>query len=222
MSAVRRRVAFLHTSPAAVGPLMQYYNTAAPEFEVWNILEDGILKFFSAGDYTSAEARLATMVSAARSSYGAEAVMVTCSAVPLDLLGRLRTTAGVPLFKIDDPMARAAVQAGSRIGVAVTFPPTLGPTTKLLEQSAADQGRTLDVVARVIPGAYDALLGGDTARHDELLIGGVEDLAREGVEAVVLAQVSMARVLPQLDGRLSVPVFSSLTSSLGELRRLMT
>ena len=49
--------------------------------------------------------------------------------------------------------------------------------------------------SELIPEAYDALLAGDTERHDRLLMAGVERLAARGAEVIVLAQVSMARIL---------------------------
>ncbi len=49
MSQMKRSVAFVHTSPAAVGPLMQFYAEAAPEFEITNLLDDGLLRLLAAG-----------------------------------------------------------------------------------------------------------------------------------------------------------------------------
>ena len=53
----KRKVAFVHTSPAAVGPLMQFYAESAPELESTNLLDDGLLRPLAAGDAATAEAR---------------------------------------------------------------------------------------------------------------------------------------------------------------------
>jgi Asp/Glu/hydantoin racemase len=219
--AMKRRVSFLHTSPAAIPPLMRFYSQAAPDLEVINILEDGLLRFFTAGDWSAAENRLHDMLGVARDTYHAEVVMITCSAVPRSVLEPLQERARIPVFAIDGPMARSAVKAGNRIGVAVTFPPTAELTRALLLETAAEMGKSIELVLEVVPAAYDALLAGNAEDHDRLLLAGIDRLAQQNVDIIVLAQVSMARVQPGLEVRLSIPVFSSLETSLGAIRELL-
>src|SRR3712207_2156438 len=114
----KRKVAFVHTSPAAVGPLMQFYAEAAPELEITNLLDDGLLRLLAKGDRATTEARLSDMIGVAAKTYGAEAAMVTCSSVPLETVEKLAGSFDLPVLKIDYPMARRAVLAGRLIGVA--------------------------------------------------------------------------------------------------------
>jgi Asp/Glu/hydantoin racemase len=218
----KRRVALIHTSPAAITPVVQFYAQAAPDLELTNLLDDGLLRLLKAGDTQTAHARLADILRAARDTYGAELSMITCSSVPQETAARLASELAMPVLKIDYPMAREAVRAGRRVGVAATFPPTLGPTSNLIREAAAAAGTEVEVLTEVEPAAYDALLAGDTERHDEMLVALVERLAARGVSAVVLAQVSMARALPLLEGRTNgVPVLTSLHTSLDALRRAL-
>jgi aspartate/glutamate racemase len=214
----KRNVAFIHTSPAAIGPLMQFYSEAAPELEITNLLDDGLLRLLAAKRHETAQERLADMIDTARETYAAELAMITCSSVSKDMAERLGEKFDLPILKIDYPMAREAVRAGNRIGVAATFPPTLEPTSKLLNQAAAEADTTIEIIREVAPEAYDALLSGHTAEHDELLLDLVKKLEQQGVAAVVLAQVSMARILPRLNGVITVPVLSSLHTSLDAIR----
>lgn len=214
----KRRVAFIHTSPAAIGPLMQFYTDAAPELEITNLLDDGLLRLLAAKESATARRRLSEMIKAASETYGAELAMITCSSVSREMAEELAGEFALPVLKIDYPLARQAVGAGARIGVAATFPPTLGPTTKLLKEAAAEAGREIEIIQEVSPDAYTALLANDTAKHDELLVGVVERLESQRVSAIVLAQVSMARILPRLEGRVKVPVLSSLHTSLEAVR----
>jgi len=214
----KRKVAFIHTSPAAVGPLMQFYAEAAPELEITNLLDDGLLRLLAAQDLATAQGRLTDMVGVAAETYGAEAAMITCSSVSKEMVERIAERFALPVLKIDYPMARRAVREGRRVGVAATFPPTLGPTRRLISEAAREAGAEVEVVEEVVAGAYDALLSGDPERHDELLLEGVSKLEARGVSVVVLAQVSMARVLPKVEGRTSVPVLSSLHTSLEAIR----
>ena len=65
-------------------------------------------------------------------------------------------------------------------------------------------------------GAFEALQAGDRDRHDALVRAGLAELS-EGVDVVVLAQASMARVTDALpEGERTVPVLSS--PRLGMLR----
>lgn len=214
----KRSVAFIHTSPPAVGPLMQFYSQAAPELEITNLLDDGLLRLLAAQDLATTRTRLADMVRVATETYKAELALVTCSSVPLELVVELSAQVRVPIVKIDYPMAQQAVRAGRRIGVAATFAPTLGPTRRLLERAAAEAGVELALIEAVAPAAYDALLTNDLARHDELLTAAVVQLSEQDVATIVLAQVSMARTLPQLAGLVKVPVLSSLHTSLAAVR----
>jgi Asp/Glu/hydantoin racemase len=218
---MKRQIAFIHTSPAAIAPLAQFYGEAAPELEVTNLLDDGVLRFFRLRDERAAEERLVELIKIARRAYGAEAALVTCSAVSGEMRERLRGAFDFPVLKIDDPMARRAVMAGGRIGVAVTFPPTVETTSKLLREAATEASRNVEIITEVAPEAYQALLAGDHRKHDELLRALINRLSEQNVDAIVLAQVSMARVFPQLSARLKARTLTSLHTSLEAVRQAL-
>ncbi|MFC0681126.1 aspartate/glutamate racemase family protein [Lysobacter korlensis] len=143
---------------------------------------------------------------------GAEAVLVTCSSIG-EAVEAAAASAGVPVLRVDEPMAREAARIagdagrdagrGGRIAVLATLEATLGPTGRLIERAAADG---TDVDATVVPGAIEARESGDQARHDRLVReAAVAAAARADV--VVLAQASMAAALAGTD--LDVPVLTS-------------
>jgi aspartate/glutamate racemase len=215
-----RRVAFIHASPAALPPVLGYYREAAPDLEITNLLDDGLLRLFAKPDWGTAERRLGDMLDVAREIYCVEAALLTCSAVPREMLERLRLKAGFPVLKIDETLARAAVRAGQRIGLLVTFAPTLEVSRAQLDEAAREAGRSVEVVPRVAPEAYRALLAQDAATHDRLVMAAARELASEGIDVLVLAQVSMVRVLSELKASVKVPVLTSLQTSLDALRKL--
>ncbi|MCZ2150151.1 MAG: aspartate/glutamate racemase family protein [Bryobacterales bacterium] len=214
---MRRQVAFIHTSPAAIPMLADYYLDHAPELEITNLLDDGILRFFARQKESEAEERFVDLLCAARDTYNSELAMVTCSAVSRNMMRRLEDATGLPLVKIDEALALEAVTSARRLGVLVSFPPTQAVIRKLLEDAAADAGVEVELTFKLVPEAYEALLGGKNIHHDELLLEGLEELGREPVDAIVLAQVSMARLLRKLPP-LPVPVLSSLRASLNTIR----
>jgi len=211
-------VAFIHASPAAIAPLVNYYAKQEPGWTISNLLDDGIMRLFRQGDEGAVEAGLLSLIERAATRYGAEAALVTCSATTLDMMRRLELAAPVPLVKIDLPMARAAVGAARNIGVLVTFPPTVEPTRNLLSEVARQMGREVRIAAELRPDALDALLKGDSAAHDRILDEAASALRDGGAEVIVLAQVSMAHLRTGLEQRLGIPVFSSLETSHRALR----
>ena len=221
MSQQKRRVAFIHTSPAAIAPLMQFYGGAAPELEITNLLDDGLLRLLAAGRGEDVRRRLEEMLRAAAETYAPELAMVTCSSVSKEMVESLARDFSFPVLKIDYPMARRAVRAGRRVGVAATFAPTLTPTSRLLREAAAEAGAEIEIVEEVAPEAYKALLSNDVATHDRLLAAAVERLQNKDVAAVVLAQVSMARTLPLISAQARVPVLTSLHTSLEAIREAL-
>jgi aspartate/glutamate racemase len=102
----------------------------------------------------------------------------------------------------------------------VTFPPTLEVSRAQLDEAAREAGRSVEVVPRVVPDAYQALLAQDAATHDRLVMAAARELASEGIDVLVLAQVSMVRVLSELQASVKVPVLTSLQTSLEALRKL--
>lgn len=215
------KVVFVHASPAALAPLGKFYKEAAPDLEIVNLLDDGIMHAFLAGDDLAAERRLKAALIRGHGEYGAQAALVTCSAVKRPLLRRLQEAVPIPIVKIDVPMAKAAVRAGRRIGIVATFVPTVEITTTLLTDAAEEAGTTVEIVAEAIPEAYDSLLKGDSTAHDARLTAAAEKLAARPVDVIVLAQVSMSHMQPVLAGKLGIPVFASLTASLGALREVL-
>jgi Asp/Glu/hydantoin racemase len=215
----KRKITLIHASQASLAPLNGYYPKEAPELDITNLLDDGVMKLFRSGEMRIATRRLADMIATGRDVYGADLALLSCSAVTRPALEELRAGAGIPLLKIDGPMARLAVTAGRRIGVIVTFPPTQAVTRELLEDAAA--GKPLEIVDELIPEAVEAILAGDQATHDQLLTAAAGRLAEKQVDAIVLAQVSMAHLVPVLKERTRLPVFSSLETSLVEVRRML-
>ncbi len=111
-------------------------------------------------------------------------------------------------MKIDDAMAEEAVRLASRIAVVATVETTLSPTTRLIRRKAEDTGRDVQVDVHLVGGAFDALVRGNPAEHDRLVLDEIRAAARSA-EVVVLAQASMSRLLPSLGTDITAPVLTS-------------
>jgi Asp/Glu/hydantoin racemase len=209
-----KALTILHASRAAVDPVAGYFAARQPGWRITNILDDGVMRLLRDREWDAAVARLERWAAESESAYGQEAVLVTCSALPVASLLELKARVPVPLIKIDEPMAHEAVRRSGRIGILSTFPATRETTNELLRWAAG--GREIEIVEELEAEALTALLAGDAAKHDEMVLAATERF-RGRVEVLVLAQVSMARLAKQIEARLGIPVLESLSTSLAYL-----
>ena len=198
--------------------MTHYFNRAAPELKTVNLLDDGVMTTLAGLEVDRAVRRLSEMVELARLEYRASVALVTCSALSVEGMRGLRATAKIPIVKIDEPMARQASAAGRRIGIVATFPATVATTVELLHAAAPAPIETTHVLAAE---ALRALLRGDADEHDRLLLEAARQVESAGIDVLVLAQVSMARLEAEVRARARVPVFTSLAGSLDEVRVLL-
>jgi len=139
---------------------------------------------------------------------GADFILVTCSSIGAAIEAAADLT-GVPVLRVDQPMADLAVKTGKRIGVIATLPTTLGPTSDLVKRRAAVSGKEIELTSRLCEGAFEALMGGQPEKHDEMVAKALVELSAE-VDVIVLAQASMSRVvdsLPEAEKR--IPILAS-------------
>lgn len=90
----------------------------------------------------------------------------------------------------------------------------------MIKRAAQARDKSLALRESVCAGAFEALMSGNPAKHDEIVVAAVADIARE-VDLVVLAQGSMARLVPQLSERIAVPVLSSPRSGVERVRDVL-
>lgn len=212
-------IVVVHTGPVTVQPIKDQFQALMPDARVINIVDDSLLNDVRTAGHLTPEvtSRIYSYMQNAQ-SMGADIILNACSSVgeATDLLrGMIRT----PIVKIDEAMADEACTIGSRIGVVATVSTTLEPTVRLIKKKAQQRGAQIEVIERIAEGAFDALLAGDAARHDDILRRSIVELTGE-VDVVVLAQVSMARLVPAL-GELRVPVLSSPRSGVETVKRAL-
>lgn len=139
---------------------------------------------------------------------GADVLMVTCSSIGYGA-EEARPFVSQPVLRIDEGMADEAVSSGSRIGVLATLSTTLDPTSALIHARSLAMDRKVEILPRLVDGAFEALSKGDTATHDARVAAELTNLARD-VDVIVLAQASMARIASgMVEGTINIPVLSS-------------
>ncbi|MBI1171820.1 Asp/Glu/hydantoin racemase [bacterium] len=202
-------LAFIHTVPGLIPVFDTLARQHLPAWATHAMLDESLLQAtIRQGKLSQMTVRRLTGMVWSAVDAGAAAIVVTCSTLgpAVDLA---RPLCPVPLFRIDEGMALAAVGHGARIGVLATLSTTLEPTSDLIRRVAANAGRPCSLTARLAEGAFDLLRQGDTAGHDRAVAESLRDLAGQ-VDVIVLAQASMARALAAAKDSLgALPVLTS-------------
>jgi Asp/Glu/hydantoin racemase len=219
--AVMPVLAIVHTSTATVEPLRALANELLPGCKLLNFVDDSILPQLAAtnGDLTNVSERVGQYMRFAEQA-GADVVLEACSSIG-ELVAPARAALGIPVVRIDEAMAAEAVQRGRTLGVAATLATTLEPTKRLLLEQAALAGRSVELRPALASEAYQRLMAGDHEGHDAALAAVLLELAPQ-VDCVVLAQASMARVLPLLPADQQEKFLTSPRLALAQVRDRLT
>jgi Asp/Glu/hydantoin racemase len=205
----QKTLGLIHTSATLVPVFQQLCSQYLPNVKVFNIVDDSLIKnVISCGELTPTNARRVVNYVGSAEVAGADFILVTCSSIGAAVEAAADLT-GVPVLRVDQPMADKAVQTGKRIGVVATLSTTLQPTSDLVKRRAAVAGKTIELETVLCEGAFDALMSGDTATHDAMVAKALRELSAK-TDVIVLAQASMARVADSLSPEdKKVPILAS-------------
>ena len=124
----RKTLALIHTSATLVPVFQQLCKAHLPNVDTFNIVDDSLVRAIGAkGALTADIARRVEAYITSAEAGGADHILVTCSSIGPAVEASAPFCA-VPVLRVDQPMADAAVAAGRRIGVIATLPTTLNPT----------------------------------------------------------------------------------------------
>jgi len=213
------KLAFIHTSHVLIPTFTALAKKILPELETFHMTDESLIKNTIAAQSLTRTTvrRLVAMIGSAHEA-GADAVMVTCSSIGPGVQVA-REVYDFPVLRVDEAMAESAVRKGRRIGVAATLSTTLEPTIQLIEDTAAREGRAVEILPSLCEGAFEAVIAGDTERHDSLVERALDDL-RTRADVIVLAQASMVRVLARLSAG-GPPLLSSPELALQKARAML-
>jgi ribosomal protein S18 acetylase RimI-like enzyme len=199
-------LAFLHTGAAHVETFDALTRCLAPDLAMTHAVDESLLADAIARGGVTGDLEARIEAALAEAGNGADLIVCSCSSIggAAEEIGRRR---GLPVIRIDRAMAERAVAAAERILVAACLPSTVEPTTGLIAEVAAQQGRSPRIRVALFPEAWPLFLAGDREAYAETI---AEGLRREigDAEIVVLAQASMAPAAERTRD-LRVPVLSS-------------
>lgn len=204
-----KTLGLIHTSATLVPIFQQLCEEHLPDVKVFNIVDDSLIKdVISKGKLTPQTARRVVDYVGSAEVAGADQIMVTCSSIGAAVEAAAELSE-VPVLRVDQPMADLAIKTGKKIGVVATLPTTLEPTSDLVRRRARVLGKDILLTAKLCEGAFEALMGGQAEKHDEMVAKALKELSQE-VDVILLAQASMARVVDILDkADKKVPIVAS-------------
>ena len=208
-----KRIVILQTSFAKREDTIEYIKKHLPGICIDFITDSSLLpEIRKAGKPTQPVIRRMTLYAMAAEAMGADLILNSCSTVG-EVADIFSQVVSVPVLKIDDPMAREAARLGEDIALIATLPTTLGPSRRAIERHGKEIERNIKVTEYLDQPAWEALAAGDNALHNQILIESIRKLDTGGFDAIVMAQVSMRALLPELQ-EIKTPVLCSFYSGL--------
>lgn len=181
---------------------------------IYNIVDDSILpRILNNGSLSPEIISTVYQHISSAERMGSDIILVTCSSIS-EVVDIVNPLVSVPVIKIDDAMTDEAVKIADNIGVVATIKTTLNPTINQIKKKMLKAGKEINIVPLLCSDAYQALINqGDPKKHDLLLYKAIEKII-EDVDAIVLAQASMARLLPRLEKLTNKPILTSTESGI--------
>jgi Asp/Glu/hydantoin racemase len=212
-----RTVALIHNSKVIIDVVQKMFERVYPEANLINIMDESLLRDIkekSGIDYLGVR-RICRYVLCAE-DLGADAVLMTCSSL-CEAVDVARQMVKIPVFKINEPMAEEAVKRGEKIIVMGTLQSVLTPTLRLIRLKAKEIEKGIDVKETLCTPAFEALVSGNSQRHDELLLTELEKSGKDS-DVIVFAQGSMARLVPEARRRVTIPVLECVESGVRQVK----
>jgi Asp/Glu/Hydantoin racemase len=215
-------IAVVHAVLPALAPIERAILDEMPDARVRHLLDEGLSSEAERYGGVKAECveRMMTVLDLAIRAR-ADAVLLSCTAYSTMVPQARERFPKTPIYAVDQVMVERAVALAGRIGVLATFPAGLEQQRVMLESEAAARGRSITIDGSLHPEAMAALRAGDAAKHDRIVLDALPALADRN-ELVLLAQVSMARVYPQVPPQYANRVLSSPQLAVRALKESLT
>ncbi|MGI5908054.1 MAG: aspartate/glutamate racemase family protein [Christensenellales bacterium] len=217
---MEKKVVVIHTSFVSVDDLKRLFEEFVPEAAVRHIVDDSLLpEVLLNGGLTKSVIRRFCAYALEAEAMGADIIFNQCSSVG-EAVDVARRIIGVPILKVDEPMAEEAVRIGGQISVVATVASTLGPSIRLIERTAEKAGKNVEIKPCLVKGAFDILYyQGDKETHNRMVLDMIRSEAPE-CDAIVLAQGSMICLLPQI-ADIQTPVLTSPKSGVRRVKEAL-
>lgn len=211
------RIALISATPKAIGPAEDALSKEFAGAEAWNLLDDRLMSDADerGGVDDALTARMQRLISYAAED-GADGILVTCS---LYAAVAQRVRLAIPVLAPDEAAIDELIGGGfGRVLVVASFEQALTDSVARVRAALSAAASSTEVVGVFVPAALEATSRDDLAGLESALSSATRMFAGE-VDAVFLAQYSLAPAGPALAGYLGLPVLSGPLSSARRLRQ---
>ncbi len=214
------KIYIVHTSLVSYDSFMELFGEIIPEAKIFNIIDDSLLHdVMEKGDINEdITGRICDYFLAAEKN-GADLIFTQCSSIgkAVDVAKNL---VSIPVIKVDESMAEIAVSKGKRIGVVATVKSTMKPSCDLVLSKATEAGKEIKVMEYLVDGALDVLMKeNNRKKHNELVLEEINKAEKE-CDVIILAQGSMAILLPELHD-IRIPILTSPRLGVEKVREVL-
>ncbi len=213
------RIALLHALVHSIAPISEAFEHGWPDCERMNLLDDSLSADLARAPHGLDDAMTARFLALAEYALGtgAQGILFTCSAFGPCIDAVRRQWPQVPVLKPNDAMIEEAVAiaraGGRRVALLATYPPTL---VSMPPEFPPD----IEVVPILVPDAMKALNERQPETHDRL-IASVAANVRD-VDAIALAQFSMARGARAATAANALPILTTPASAVRAMKKRFT
>ena len=222
------RIALVHALAESVEPIHEAFAREWPGAVTFDLLDTSLSRDLAHAGSLRPDMveRFLTLGRYAASTSGeggaTKGVLFTCSAFG-PAIDAVKSAVSVPVLRPNEAAFERALARGGRIGLLVTFEPSLAALERELHAMARSRGMEIQVTGRVVKGALQLLSAGHGAAHDQKVVAAVDTMPT--VDTLILGQFSLARaaaVIPRVDGREVLTTPSSAVAKMRELLRPST
>lgn len=186
------KIGIIHATRKSMVPLEKEISRQYPKAEVVSLLHENLLfKVNKTGEITKKDLSHFLNLLLILQEAEVDGILIGCS-VYCPYVSLYEPFIDVPLVAVDQPMLLEAVEKGNKIGVIATTEKAAPTAKKQLLELAESENKELEIELSIIPKAIQALNQGDVKMHNEIILESAKKLQSEGIDTVVLAQVTMA------------------------------
>lgn len=213
-------VVAIYTGHGVVDALRALIKEYLPDVRLYNIIDDSLIQQVIQDGKVKESVALRLMQHFKMAvDLGTDYILNTCSSVG-EIASAARNIFETPILKIDEPMAKQAVQNFQKIAVLATLPTTLMPTINLVKSQAQILGKSVTVIDGLAKGAYEAGKAKNMEKFETLILEAAVRVA-EQADCIVLAQGTMARMEEKLKEETGIPVLASPRLCVQEMKTML-
>jgi Asp/Glu/hydantoin racemase len=215
------RIALIHALEESVLPSRAAFSQEWPEAYCYDLLDSSLaVDLALQGSIDPAMiGRFEDLARYAQATSGkggkTAGLLFTCSAFG-PAIDRAKRQCSVPVLRPNEAAFEEALAMGSRIGLVVSFPPSLAAMEGELRSMAAEAGRQVTIKSALAHEALLALKAGDGPAHDRIVAESAASLG--AVDALVLCQFSMARAAQTVAARCGVVPLTTPQSAVRKMK----